>query len=169
MLVLVAEGVDLGVGVEVELAVVADSTVLFSVVAKFVAKFRILLVFEASDVVKLLDGVFEEVVQLGGKVLADFLVLALLEAHLAGLYVLFDDCCLAPADLEQLAGVSPALVLLLPAPLLLPAQLVVLAHDSLLLLVLPLLPFALQLPLPLPGLVLLVPFGRLGTRLAVLG
>ena len=62
MLVLVAEGVDLGVGVEVELAVVADSTVLFSVVAKFVAKFRILLVFEASDIVEFLDGVFEEVV-----------------------------------------------------------------------------------------------------------
>jgi hypothetical protein len=77
--VLIGEGVNLGVGLKVELLNVLDSVVLLREITQLVPQFLVLFVFEAGDIVHLLQGYLQELVQFGSQEIAYFLRLPLFE------------------------------------------------------------------------------------------
>jgi hypothetical protein len=77
--VLIGEGVNLGVGLKVELLNVLDSVVLLREITQLVPQFLVFFVFEAGDIVHLLQGYLQELVQFSSQEIAYFLRLPLFE------------------------------------------------------------------------------------------
>lgn len=77
--VLIGEGVNLGVGLKVELLNVLDSVVLLREITQLVPQFLVFFVFEAGDIVHLFQGYLQELVQFGSQKITYFLRLTLFE------------------------------------------------------------------------------------------
>ena len=77
----VGKRMDLCARLEVELLHISDSVTLLRKETQLVAEFCVLIVFEGSDVVQLLNGALEKLVQLGCQILADLFTLVLFKAE----------------------------------------------------------------------------------------